>query len=185
MHAQHATSAEAAYRNVAAADLDGIASRLEQARRIVVFAEASAQVPALLCVHLLRHAMLHGDLVNSEVDAMIAMHDIGPSDVVVFIALTLTFHATVTVHDFVRARGATTIAIIGSPVSPLQTRADHVIVAPAESPTMRFSVVAAVNAVELLFAHIVSRRAEIVFAEQGTLLEIYQTTKLAAPLAGV
>ena len=185
MHAQHATSAEAAYRTVAAADLDGIASRLEQARRIVVFAEASAQVPALLCVHLLRHAMLHGDLVNSEVDAMIAMHDIGPSDVVVFIALTLTFHATVTVHDFVRARGATTIAIIGSPVSPLQTRADHVIVAPAESPTMRFSVVAAVNAVELLFAHIVSRRAEIVFAEQGTLLEIYQTTKLAAPLAGV
>jgi DNA-binding MurR/RpiR family transcriptional regulator len=184
MHAQHVTSAEVAYHNVAAADLDGIAGRLEQARRIVVFAEASAQVPALLFVHMLRHAMLHGDLVNSEVDAMIAMHDIGPGDVVVFFALTLTFHATVTVHDFVRARGAPTIAIIGSPVSPLQTRANHVIVAPAESPTMRFSVVAAVNAVELLFAHIVSRRAEIVFAEQGTLLEIYQTTKLAAPLAG-
>jgi hypothetical protein len=69
-------------------------------------------------------------------------------------------------------------------VSPLQLRATHVIVAPAESPTMRFSVVAAVNAVELLFAHIVSRRPGIVFAEQGTLLEIYQTTNLAAPLAG-
>ena len=132
---------------------------LEGARRIVVFAEASAQVPALLFVHYLRHAMLHGDLVTSELDAMIAMHDIGPDDVVVFFALTLTFHATVTVHDFVRARGATTLAITGSPVSPLQLRATHVIVAPAESPTMRFSVVAAVNAVELLFAHIVSRRA--------------------------
>jgi len=179
MHAQHVTSAEAAYRNVAAADLDAIASRLENARRIVVFAEASAQVPALLFVHLLRHAMLHGDLVNSEVDAMIAMH------VVVFFALTLTFHATVSVHDFVRARGAVTIAVTGSPVSPLQTRAGHVIVAPAESPTMRFSVVAAVNAVELIFAHIVSRRADIVFAEQGTLLAIYQTTKLAAPLTGL
>lgn len=182
MHAQHVSSAEAAYRNVEAADLDVIALRLEEARRIVVFAEASAQVPALLFVHSLRHALLHGDLVNSELDAMIAMHDIGPQDVVVFFALTLTFHATVTVHDFARARGATTLAIIGSPVSPLQTRADHIIVAPAESPAMRFSVVAAVNAVELLFAHIVSRRAEIVFAEQGTLLEIYQTTKLAAPL---
>jgi len=67
-------------------------------------------------------------------------------------------------------------------VSPLQLRASHVIVAPAESPTMRFSVVAAVNAVELLFAHIVSRRPDIVFAEQGRLLEIYQTTNLAAPL---
>jgi len=173
MHAQHVTSAEAAYRNVAAADLDAIASRLENARRIVVFAEASAQVPALLFVHLLRHAMLHGDLVNSEVDAMM------------FFALTLTFHATVSVHDFVRARGAVTIAVTGSPVSPLQTRAGHVIVAPAESPTMRFSVVAAVNAVELIFAHIVSRRADIVFAEQGTLLAIYQTTKLAAPLTGL
>jgi DNA-binding MurR/RpiR family transcriptional regulator len=182
MHAQHVTSAEATHRNVAAADLDAIATALEQARRIVVFAEASAQVPALLFVHFLRHAMLHGDLVNSELDAMIAMHDIGPQDVVVFLALTLTFHATVTVHDFVRARGATTLAITGSPVSPLQLRANHVIVAPAESPTMRFSVVAATKAVELLFAHIVSRRPGVVFAEQGALLEIYQTTKLAAPL---
>jgi len=184
MHAQHVTSAEAAYRNVAAADLEAIAAQLEGARRIVVFAEASAQVPALLFVHSLRHALLHGDLVNSELDAMIAMHDIGAGDVVVFFALTLTFHATVKVHDFVRARGATTLAIIGSPVSPLQTRASHVIVAPAESPAMRFSVVAAINAVELLFAHIVSRRAGLVFAEQGTLLEIYQTTNLAAPLTG-
>jgi DNA-binding MurR/RpiR family transcriptional regulator len=184
MHAQHASSTEAAYRNVAAADLDAIALGLEEAGRIIVFAEASAQVPALLFVHSLRHVLLHGDLVNSELDAMIALHDIGPRDVVVFFALTLTFHATVTVHDFAHARGARTLAVVGSPVSPLQTRADHVIVAPAESPTMRFSVVAAVNVVELLFAHIVSRRAEIVFAEQGALLEIYQTTKLAAPLAG-
>jgi DNA-binding MurR/RpiR family transcriptional regulator len=89
----------------------------------------------------------------------------------------------VTVHDFVRDRNATTIAITGSPVSPLQPRAVHVLVAPAESPTMRFSVVAAISAVELLFAHIVSRRPDIVFAEQGALLDIYQRTNLAAPLA--
>jgi DNA-binding MurR/RpiR family transcriptional regulator len=184
MHAQHVTSAEAAYRNVAAADLEAIAGMLERARRIVVFAEASAQVPALLFVHSLRHALLHGDLVNSEVDAMIALHDIGPDDVVVFFALTLAFRATVTVHDFARARGATTIAVTGSAVSPLQPRATYAIVAPAESPAMRFSVAAAVNVVELLFAHVVSRRAALVFAEQGALLEIYQTTKLAAPLAG-
>jgi len=113
LHAQHVTSAEAAYRNVVAADLDAIAGRLEGARRIVVFAEASAQVPGLLFVHYLRHAMLHGDLVTSELDAMIALHDVGPDDVVVFIALTLTFHATMTVHEFVRARGATTLAITG------------------------------------------------------------------------
>ena len=50
---------------------------------------------------------------------------------------------------------------------------------------MRFSVVAAINVVELLFAHIVSRRQDLVFAEQGTLLEIYQTTNLAAPLHGI
>ena len=185
MHAQHVMSAEAAYRNVAAADLDAIAGRLESARRIVVFAEASAKVPAELFIHSLRHSMLRGDLVSSEVDAMIALHDIGPADVVVFFALTLTFAATVNVHDFVRTRGASTLAIIGSPVSPLQTRADAVIVAPAESPAMRFSVVAAINVVELLFAHIVSRRQHIVFAEQGTLLEIYQTTNLAAPLHGL
>lgn len=184
MHAQHVTSAEAAYRNVAGADLEAIAGVLEDARRIVVFAEASAQVPALLFVHSLRHALMHGDLVNSEVDAMIALHDIGPKDVVVFFALTLAFRATVTVHDFARARGATTIAVAGSAVSPLQPRATYAIVAPAESPAMRFSVAAAVNAVELLFAHVVSRRAGLVFAEQGTLLEIYQTTKLAAPLTG-
>jgi DNA-binding MurR/RpiR family transcriptional regulator len=183
LHAQHVTSAEATYRNVAAADLDAISASLENARRIIVFAEASAQVPGLLFVHYLRHAMLHGDLVTSELDAMIAMHDLQPGDVVVFFALTLTFQATVTVHDFARTRGATTIAVTGSPVSPLQLRASHVIVAPAESPTMRFSVVAAVNAVELVFAHIVSRRAGIVYAEQGTLLAIYQTTKLAAPLS--
>ncbi len=182
LHAQHVTSAEAAYRAVASADLAAIATSLEGARRVFVFAEASAEVPALLFVHLLRHAMLHGELVTSELDAMIAMHDIGPHDVVVFFALTLTFRATVKVHDFVRARGAVTLAITGTAVSPLHLRANHVIVAPAESPTMRFSVVAAVNAVELIFAHIVSRRPDIVFAEQGTLLEIYQTSDLAAPL---
>jgi DNA-binding MurR/RpiR family transcriptional regulator len=184
MHAQHVTSAEVTYRNVAAADLDGIASSLERARRIIVFAEASAQVPALLFVHLLRHAMLHGELVNSELDAMIAMHDIGPEDVVVFFALTLTFHATVAVHDFARTHGAKTIAVMGSAISPLHRAADFAIIAPAESPAMRFSVSAVVNAVELLFAHLVSRRPDVIFAEQGRLLEIYQTTKLAAPLAG-
>ena len=183
MHAQHVTSADVAYRNVASAELDAIAGRLETARRIVVFAEGSAEVPALLFVHSLRHSMLRGELVTSELDAMIALHDVGAADVVVFFALTLTFRSTVTVHDFVRARGATTLAIVGSPVSPLHTRANDVIVAPAESPAMRFSVAAAVNAVELLFAHIVSRRPDIVFAEQGTLLEIYQTTSLAAPLS--
>ena len=182
MHAQHVTSAGTAYANVAAADLDGIAGTLERARRIIVFAEASAQVPALLFVHLLRHAMLRGELVNSELDAMIAMHDIGPNDVVVFFALTLTFQTTVTVHAFARARGAKTFAIVGSSLSPLHAGVDFAIIAPAESPTMRFSVAAAVNAVELVFAHIVSRRPDIVFAEQGTLLEIYQTTNLAAPL---
>lgn len=184
MHAQHVTSAEVTYANVAAADLDGIAEKIERARRTVVFAEASAQVPALLFVHFLRHSMLRGELVNSEVDAMIALHDFGPDDVLVAFALTLTFNATVTVHDFAHKRGAATLAFIGSPVSPLQTRADYTIVAPAESPSMRFSVVAAVNAVELFFAHVASRRADIVFAEQGTLLEIYQTTNLAAPLTG-
>jgi DNA-binding MurR/RpiR family transcriptional regulator len=184
MRAQHVTSAEAAYRNVAAADLDQISVTLESARRIIVFAEASAQVPALLFVHLLRHAMLRGEFVNSEIDAMIAMHDIGPQDVVVFVALTLTFHATAKVHDFVRLRGATTIALTGSPLSPLHRAANFAIIAPAESPTMRFSVSASVNAVELVFAHIMSRRPEIVFSEQGTLLEIYQTNNLAAPLAG-
>jgi DNA-binding MurR/RpiR family transcriptional regulator len=184
MNAQHLRSAEVTHRNVAAADLDGISSCLEKARRIVIFAEASAQVPALLFLHFLRHAMLQGTLVNSELDAMIAMHDLGPEDVVVFLALTLTFRATVTVHDFAQRRGAKTIAITGSPLSPLQLRATHVIVAPAESPTMRFSVVAATHAVELLFAHIVSRRPEVIFAEQGALLEIYQTTKLAASLHG-
>jgi DNA-binding MurR/RpiR family transcriptional regulator len=184
MHAQHVTSSEAAFQNVASAQLDAIAATLEAARRIVVFAEASAQVPALLFVHLLRHAMLPGQLINSEVDAMIAMHDIGPADAVVFVALTLTFHATAKVHEFVQRRGAKTIALTGSPLSVLHGAADFAIIAPAEAPTMRFSVAATVNAVELLFAHIVSRRPEIIFAEQGALLEIYQNNNLAAPLAG-
>ena len=184
MRAQHVTSAEATYQNVAAADLDGIASSLESARRIVVFAEASAQVPALLFVHLLRHAMLRGELVTSEVDAMIAMHDFGPDDMAVMFALTLTFRSTALVHEFARRHGAKTLAVTGSAISPLHGTADFALIAPAESPTMRFSVSAAVNAVELLFAHIVSRRPDIVFAEQGALLEIYQTSNLAAPLAG-
>ena len=184
MHAQHVTSADATYQYLAHADLDAIASSLERARRIVVFAEASAQVPALLFVHLLRHAMLRGELVNSEVDAVIALHDVGPEDVLVCFALNLTFQATVTVHEFARTRGATTLAVTGTSFSPLHAAANYALVAPAESPTMRFSVSAAVNAVELLFAHIVSRRPDIVFAEQGTLLEIYQTTKLAARFSG-
>ena len=184
MRAQHVTSSEAGYRNVVAAELDAIAATMESARRIIVFAEASAQVPALLFTHLLRHAMLPGQLVNSELDAMIAMHDIGPEDVVVCIALTLTFHATAKVHDFAQRRGAKTIALTGSPLSVLYRAADFAIIAPAESPTMRFSVSATVNAVELLFAHIVSRRPDTIFAEQGALLEIYQTNDLAAPLAG-
>jgi DNA-binding MurR/RpiR family transcriptional regulator len=183
LHAQHVNGTEAAYRNVVAADLDAIAGALEGARRIVVFAEATAQVPALLFVHYLRHALLHGDLVNSELDAMIALHDIGPGDVVVFFALTMTFRDTHTVHEFAHRRGATTIAITGSAIGPLGGQATYTVVAPAESPTMRFSAVAAVSAVELIFAHIVSRRPDLVFAEQGTLLEIYQRTNLAAPLA--
>ena len=185
MHAQHVTSAEAAYRNVAAADLEAIAGLLEDARRIVVFAEASAQVPALLFVHSLRHALMHGDLVNSEVDAMIALHDIGPQDVVVFFALTLAFRATVTVHDFVRARGATTLAIVGSAGQPAATAREPTrssrrpnrprCASPLSPRSMRSSCCSLTSS---------AVAPGIVFAEQGTLLEIYQTTKLAAPLTG-
>ena len=134
--------------------LDRVAAAFAAAGRIVVFATSGASIPGLALVRLLRHVGLRGELVGgSGVDRVIALHDVGPGDVVVVVGLWLAFDDQVRALQTARARGATSVALVGSPTSPLGRLADHVLLAPAQGATLPFSMVATVAVVETLVAH--------------------------------
>jgi DNA-binding MurR/RpiR family transcriptional regulator len=102
--------------------------------------------------------------------------------VVVGIGLWLTFQSVVDVLALGRRLGATTIAITGSPTSPLAQGATHLVLAPAQGAALSFSVVATVAAVEAIIAHISGRRPQQTADIEQRLHDLYLEEDLLAPL---
>lgn len=181
--AQHEANLRLTGQNLLAADLDAISDALINARRIMVTATGSPIVPATLLVRLLRHVGLRGELVPAAgVDRAIGIYDAGPGDVVVGIGFWLTFHGVVEVLALARKLGATTIAITGSPTSPLTRVADHLLIAPAQGAAISFSALAAVAVVEALIAHVAGRLPERTAEIEQRLHDLYLEEDLLAPL---
>ena len=133
-------------------------------------------------VRLMRHVKLSATIVSSDVDAAIALHDIGPPDLLIVFSLSVTFRAALEAAALARRRRAPVVAIIGNDMSPLKQYADHVIVAPTKSSTMWYSTVGVVAAVEMIMAHVASRRRQLVLDEERELYDLYLDRSLIAPL---
>lgn len=127
--------------------LEAVVAALLSARRILVCATGSAVVPGMILVRLLRHTGPRGELVDgSGVDRGIALRDVAAGDVVVVIGLWLAFDEQVRALAMAHGKGATTVAVVGSPASPQGRLADYTILAPAQGTNLPMSVVATVAA---------------------------------------
>jgi DNA-binding MurR/RpiR family transcriptional regulator len=181
--AQHNANLTLSAQSLQTTDLDQIGDLLINARRILVCASGTAGVPALLLVRLLRHVGLRGELVPpAGMDRAIAFYDAGAADVIVGIGLWLTFKGLVEALTLGRRLGARTIAITGSPTSPLTDVADHVLIAPAQGAALSFSTVATVAVVEALIAHIAGQRPQQTAEIEQALHDLYLQEDLLAPL---
>jgi DNA-binding MurR/RpiR family transcriptional regulator len=181
--AQHTANLTLAEQHLHDADLDQISDLLIAARRVLVCASGTPIVPATLLVRLLRHVGLRGELVPpSGVDRAIALYDVGPDDVVVGMGFWLTFKGVVEALALGRRLGAHTLAITGSPTSPLADVADFLLIAPAQGAAISFSAVATVAVVEALVAHIAGQRPQRTAEIEQTLHDLYLQEEILAPL---
>jgi DNA-binding MurR/RpiR family transcriptional regulator len=181
--AQHKANLRLAREHLHTANLDEISDVLLNANRILVSASGSPIVPATLLVRLLRHVGLRGELVPpAGIDREIALYDAGPGDAVIGIGFWLTFKGVAEVLALGRRLGATTIAITGSPTSPLTRVADYLLIAPAQGAAFSFSAVATVAVVEVLMAHLAGRQPERTAEIEQRLHDLYLEEDLLEPL---
>jgi DNA-binding MurR/RpiR family transcriptional regulator len=182
--AQQVANMDAALEQLAHTDLDAIATVLTGAARIFILGEGAAASVGLILQKYLNQLAIYSELIISEVEAAISLRRCTERDALVVIANAVTFRASVTMSTFARERGATVIAVVGNPISPLLAHADHAIVAPAQSATLLYSVYAAVGVVELLVSHMAGRRDVDVSGERKALFDMYLDQQLLAPLEG-
>ena len=178
----HRANLERAVEDLDAATLDAVVSALVRAGRILVCATGSAVVPGMTLVRLLRHAGLRGELVDgSGVDRIIALHDVGAGDVVVVIGLWLAFDEQARALAMAHGKGATTVAVVGSPASPLGRLADFTLLAPAQGTNLPFSVVATVAVVEMIVSQVAARAPANASDVEAVLHDEYMREGLLAP----
>jgi DNA-binding MurR/RpiR family transcriptional regulator len=180
--AQQIVNMEAALEYLSRVDLDGIASLLTRARRIVIMAEGAAVSLGLMLSKYLNQLAIYSDVVSSEIEAAIALRRSSGEDVFVVLSNAVTFRASVAMSELAQRHGAKVIAIVGNPISPLLMHADFEIIAPAQSPTMLYSVFAVVGVIELLVSHVAGQRDMDVAGERRALFDMYLDEKLLAPL---
>ncbi|MGH2548767.1 MAG: MurR/RpiR family transcriptional regulator, partial [Thermomicrobiales bacterium] len=181
--AQHQANLQLAQQHLLNADFGAISDLLVHARRIIVAASGSSVVPGMLMVRLLRHVGLRGELVSEGgVEREIALYDAGPEDVVIGIGFWLTYRGVVEALALARRQGAKTIAITGSPTSPLRQVADHLLIAPAQGTAFSFSSVATIAVVEIIVSHIAARRPQRTAEVSQHLHDRYLEEHLLAPL---
>ncbi len=180
--AVHRANLESAVEELDDDTLEAVVSALVQAGRILVCATGSAVVPGMILVRLLRHAGLRGELVDgSGVDRIIALRDVGAGDVVVVIGLWLAFDEQVRALAMAHGKGATTVAVVGSPASPLGRLANHVILAPAQGTNLPFSVVATVAVVEMIVSQVAARNPDNASEIEADLHDLYLREGWLAP----
>jgi DNA-binding MurR/RpiR family transcriptional regulator len=180
--AQQLANLEIAREQFDAADVDGIVNAVVEAERIVVVTTGSAVIPGMMFVRLLRHIGMRGELTSgSAADQIISLYDIGERDLVVGIGLWLTFDDTLRALALARRKGARTLAIVGTPTSPLNGVADSVIYAPAQGSPLTFSVVATLAVVEAIVACVGKRAPDKRQAIEQQLHDLYLAEDLLAP----
>ena len=161
--------------------LEAVVAALVSARRILVSATGSAVVPGMILVRLLRHTGLRGELVDgSGVNRVIALRDVAADDVVV-IGLWLAFDEQVRSLAMAHSKGATTVAVVGSPASPLGRLADYTILAPAQGTNLPMSVVATVAVVEMVVSQVAARSPGFAAEIEADLHDRYVREGLLAP----
>lgn len=171
-----------AYENLAAANVDAIADKIINARRLFVSADGSPEIVSALLLRLLRHVGLRGIPYSAAgADSVIDAQDWRDGDVLVVIGLWLTFRAPLDAIRRAKRAGVATIAITGSGGSPLSTAADHAIAVPTEGLSLPFSIVATAAVVEALITHIAAKRSDLVARIEETLLRGYVESGLLAP----
>ena len=159
--------------------LEAVVAALVRARRILVCATGSAVVPGMILVRLLRHTGLRGELVDgSGVDRVIALRDVAAGDDVVVIGLWLAFDEQVRALAMAHGKGATTVAVVGSPASPLGRLADYTILAPAQGTNLPMSVVAGV---EMVVSQVAARSPGCEAEIEADLHDRYVREGLLAP----
>ena len=179
---RHLANLKRAVEDLDEATLDAVAAALASAGRIVVCTTGSAVIAGIALVRLLRHVGLRGELADGAgVDRVIALHDVAAGDVVVVIGLWLAFDEQVRALAMAQRRGATTVAIVGSPASPLVRLADHAVLAPAQGTNLPLSVVATVAVVELVVSQLAAKRARVATQIEEALHDLYMTEGLLAP----
>lgn len=180
--AQQLANLEVAREQFNDVDIDAIVNTLLDADRIVVVTTGSAVIPGLMLVRLLRHVGMRGELASgSATDQAISLYDVTERDVVVGIGLWLTFDDTLRAVTLARQRHARTIAIVGSPTSPLGRTADFTLYAPAQGAPLTFSVVATLAVVEAIVASIAHRIPSDRQSIEQRLHDLYLEENLLAP----
>ena len=180
--AQQLVNLESAREQFDEADVDAVVDAFLEAERIVIIATGSAIIPGLMLIRLLRHIGMRGELASgSAADQVISLYDVTEGDVVVGIGLWLTFDDTLRALTLARDKGARTIAIVGSPTSPLVRTADFTIYAPAQGSPLTFSVVATLAVVEAIIASVADRMPDSRAAIEQQLHDLYLDENLLAP----
>lgn len=159
--------------------LNGVADAIEGASRILVCGSGAASIVAQLLVRLLRHVGHRGEAIEQAgVDEVLTLYDVGPQDVVIGVAFWLSFASTQRTLRLARDRGARTVAIVGSPVSPLAREAAITLHAPAQGAALPFSSVGPVALVECLAAVLAGRRPDRARAIRDELRRLYVEEEL-------
>ena len=172
--AQLRTNVHAALDNLQLDEIEKVADTILAADRVLACGTGSAAVVAQLLIRLLRHLGLRGEVIeHTVVDGIIAVHDVRSGDVVVGVGFWLSFADVMRVMRLARRRGATTVALIGSPVSPMSAVADHTLHAPAQGAALSFSALGPVAVVECLIATLADRCPERVASIREQLHELY------------
>jgi DNA-binding MurR/RpiR family transcriptional regulator len=172
--AQQTRNLENAHRLMLHTDLDAVCNALADAKRIVVVAAGGAAPLGTLFVGLLRHAGLAGELVPAAgADLAVALHDVGPDDVVVAVSLWFVFRETLDALQLAKARGASTLVIAGSARNPFGPHADYLLVAPSEAGPLLCSIVAGAALIEELAARLATTRPAQVLAHNQALWEMF------------
>ena len=155
-------------------ELHALCNALETARRVLVCGEGAGSTLAALFTRLLRHVGIRAEyLPTGGVDTALGIVGLGHEDVGVGVSLWLPFRSTVDTLRFARQAGARTIAITGSPGSPVARGADHVVIVPGQGLALSFSVMPTVALFETLIAVLASRRPELVAEMQQRLHDHY------------
>ena len=171
---QHRTNLSSALDNLQVEDLKRVATLIRKASRVLVCGSGSAAIVAQLLVRLLRHVGLRGEFVDQTgIDEVIAVHDLEPRDIVIGIGFWLSFASVMRTLRLAKRFGAQTVAIVGSPVSPMSALADHTLHAPAQGAALSFSSVGAVAVVECLVAALADQDREYVAKDREDLHELY------------